>query len=172
MEPSSIFLRVAQVAGITGPGLFSGLGITLSAITIPTILMSPTPLLLQQWRSTFLSGASIGPPLAIISFLNLGYVAYTKRNESIKNPGIHSNPVEWKSYAFCALATLVVVPFTIVFINGTNRILMAESASDSGKTSLADSQARSLVEKWSRLNALRSCFPILGLVVVLWSALK
>ncbi len=172
METSSLFLRTAQVVGITGPALFAGSGITYSLVTIPAILKAPTPLLLQQWRSIFTTGATIGPPLAIISFLNLGYVAYTKRNEGIRSQGINSNPAEWKAYAFCGLVTLAVVPFTLLFINGTNSILLAESASDAGKKSTADDQVRELVMKWGRFNALRSFFPVIGVMVVLWSALR
>ena len=172
MESSSILVRTAQVIGITGSALFTGSGITYSLATIPAILKAPTPVLLQQWRSVFTTGASIGAPLAIISFLNLGYVAFIKRNETINERGTNSNSAEWKAYAFCGLITLAVLPFTLLVINGTNSILLAESASDGSKRSLADRRVRELVEQWGRLNALRCVFPFVGVMVVLWSALR
>lgn len=84
---------------------------------------------------------------------------------------------EWKAYAFCGIATVAIVPFTVLIMGGTNGKLLAASTSGANEDAetllkLKDGQVRELVRKWGMLNVVRCCFPILGTLVVLWVALK
>jgi hypothetical protein len=88
MDDSSPIRRTAQVIDITASALFASLGFAFTLGIIPVILKSPTPLLLQQWRYIYTTDHNVGPPLAVILFLNLTFVPYTKYNKEIANESV------------------------------------------------------------------------------------
>jgi hypothetical protein len=50
----------------------------LSVVTIPAAMQAPAPLAVKQWATIYNRGATIGLPLAVISALATGYVAYNR----------------------------------------------------------------------------------------------
>ena len=66
-------------------------------------------------------GIAYGPPFALVSCLSLGYVAYDSYT---------SNSANWMIYAFPALTTVGIVPFTKITMDGINSTLIAEGTVD------------------------------------------
>lgn len=100
------------------------------------------------------------------------FVGYAKYSRAVGSESVGSGFAEWKDYAFCVLATDLILPFTVLFMERTNKELLGACEEEAGKALREEVDARSLLRRWVRLNALRCCFPVLGTTVVLWSALK
>ena len=153
----------------TPPG--AGLAITVQAI--PAILLSPRDLLLRQWRTVHDAGIAYGPPLALVSSLSLGYVGYD---------AYVAGSADWTAYAFSALMTVGIVPFTKVTMDGINAALIAEGGEGVGRGVLAarekearglgEREVRGLVGRWRFWNWARMMMPVVGTAVGVWTALK
>jgi len=169
MDGSSTLVRTSQVVGITASTLLAGSAFTMSLITVPLILASPTPILLQQWRTLFTTGSKIAPPLAIFTFVNFSYLAYVSRSDQGQT---HPSRSSWRGYGFAAISAVAIVPFTLLFMKGVNDQLMVASGEGVGKAALSAVDVTGLVERWGMLNSIRSVLPLLGAVVGLWTALN
>jgi hypothetical protein len=60
----------------------------------------------------------------------------------------------------------------VLFVERTNRKLLAVCEEEAGKALLEEVDVRSLLRRWEGLNAVWCCLPVLGTTVVLWSALR
>jgi hypothetical protein len=67
-----------------------------------------------------------------------------------------------KGCAFCVFATDLILPFTVLFMERTNRKLLAAYEEEAGKALLEEVDARSLLRRRGRFNAVRCCLPVLG----------
>lgn len=56
----------------------TGSNTCLSLVGIHTAMEAPAPLAVKQWYSIFTRGGAIARPLAILSALATGYVAYNR----------------------------------------------------------------------------------------------
>ena len=65
-----------------------GSNVSLSVVGIPAAMQAPAPLAVKQWYTIFTRGGAIARPLAAISALATGYLAYhrTFRPISISLP--------------------------------------------------------------------------------------
>ncbi|KAI9877952.1 MAG: hypothetical protein M1830_002359 [Pleopsidium flavum] len=135
---------------------------SLSLVTIPVLLQTSTPtsLLLQQWKSIYLRGHIQGPAIATLTGLTYAYVAYAKSQQGKDGTG----------YGIAGLATVAIVPYTLTIMGSVNRRLM-EAAAAGPRTAVGSEEVKVLVARWSRLNAVRGLFPLLGGIVGLWSVL-
>lgn len=140
---------------------------------VPAILLSPRDLLLRQWRTIYNAGIAYGPPFALISCLSIGYVAYDSYS---------ADSADWTIYAFSALTTVGIVPFTKLTMDDINSKLIAEGGVEGGgsvlmakKTDakgLGEEEVRELVKRWRFWNWMRMMMPLVGTVMGLWTALK
>ncbi|KAI4641259.1 hypothetical protein J4E93_008138 [Alternaria ventricosa] len=111
-------------------------------------MVAPAPLAVKQWYTIFTRGGAIARPLAAISALATGYLAYHRTSYSISislptpmpplqsqathEQYITNNPTEDRTstpFRLNALATLLlpsIVPFTILVLGPTNNKLMAK----------------------------------------------
>lgn len=153
--------------------ILPGAGFAITVQCIPAILLSPRDLLLRQWRIMYDVGIAYGPPLALISCLGLGYVAYDSYN---------LNSADWMIYAFSALSIVGIVPFTKITMDNINATLIAEGGVEGGGNLLAakkteakrlgEKEVRALVERWWFWNGMRMVMPLVGTAMGLWTALK
>lgn len=140
----------------------AGTNIAISLGIIPAILPAPKNILLPQWRSLYKKGAATAPPFAAFAFANLTYVAYTLYHSEGNSDG-------WLGIAIAAMATLAIVPFTLIFAQSTIDKLMAEFDK---RTDLSEGEVKDLVQEWSNLNAVRGLFPLSATAIGLWTALS
>lgn len=85
-------------------------------------------------------------------------------------------------YAFSALTTVGIVPFTKLTMDDINATLIAEGGVEGGSKMLTakktkakgleEKEVRELVKRWRFWNLMRMMMPLGGTVVGLWTALK
>lgn len=85
-------------------------------------------------------------------------------------------------YAFSALCTVGIVPFTKLTLDDINATLIAEGGVDGGSSvlmakkteakGLEEKEVRELVKRWWFWNLMRMMMPLVGTVMGLWTALK
>ncbi|KAI0810380.1 hypothetical protein GGR55DRAFT_136823 [Xylaria sp. FL0064] len=159
MAPNSTALTIAAGASILASGWGAGMSSSLTVLGIPTILHgnAPSELRVSQWRFQFLRGQAIIPGLALANAVNYWNVAYH----------CWSRGLEWRGFAAAGVSTFFMIPFTLTFIMGTNRKLLA--AAEGREKTLSDDSAKSLIKKWGDLNIARAVLPILGTGLALWN---
>ncbi|KAJ5556465.1 DUF1772-domain-containing protein [Penicillium frequentans] len=98
------------------------------------------------------------PPIAVAVASSLTYLAWSVR----QGGPLYKTTVYSRSglYLAAAVLTIGIVPYTLIFMVGTNNALMkkAESTSD------ADKEVPDLIERWKTLNLGRSIFPLAGAI--------
>jgi hypothetical protein len=150
--PTSI--RLAQVIGLTMSSAIAGTVVTISAMLVPRLLESPSPLLLKQWKHTFDVGKATVPPLAGICALCFGYLAY----EAKRSPS--ALPRLWQMYATSAVLCIGIAPYTLTAMASTNNKLekkaeetsMLKAEDKIVEVGLGGESAHQLVDKWASLN--------------------
>jgi len=159
IEPLPI--RVVQALGITTSLVLAGAIASISHITTPVLSTTPPSTFLPLWTRLYARGAATAPPLAVLSTACFLYLAYSAS--------------DWTgAYATAAAATLAIVPYTLLFMMGTNRRLEARakmvgaSAKEDGGR---QEESRALLEWWTVLNFGRSVLPLVGGLVGLWSVM-
>lgn len=143
--------------------------------TVPALLLAPTPLLVRQWRTMYLRGKSIAPPISVVSLASSGYLAMKLYNAPLS---VHHPRGEL--YALAALMTVSIVPYTLLVMSDVNAKLMAkaeEMESLDAKDEVTEigmpkgESAKELVDWWAVLNLGRGVFPLLGAVLGAWASL-
>ena len=149
----------------------SGTLASISLITIPAVITSPTPLtLLTTFHSALNSGVRVCPPLAVLS--SLAHLTNSYYYYHYAGAGGGSSGAAKLSIA-AALATLGIVPFTILVMQGVNEKLFSleraelemEKRAGGGRGREVQRETRDLVRRWARLNLVRAVFPALGAVL-------
>ncbi|XP_014553810.1 hypothetical protein COCVIDRAFT_106625 [Bipolaris victoriae FI3] len=162
-------MMVAQTVGITASMFLFGSNTCLSVVGIHTAMEAPAPLAVKQWYSIFTRGGAIARPLAILSALATGYVAYNQDPSST-------------AFRLNLASTILlpsIVPFTLLVIAPTNAKLMAkkdklESASLEDKAVEANvaqgETVHELMDRWATLNMARTLLVGVGAVCTVLAA--
>ncbi|KAI1425099.1 hypothetical protein F5Y12DRAFT_391891 [Xylaria sp. FL1777] len=160
MAPSSTTLAVAAGASILASGWAAGMSASFNLLGIPSILHgnAPSEVAVRQWRFQFNRGQAIIPGLGLLNALNYWNVAYH----------CWSRGLEWRGFAAAGVSTFFMIPFTLIFIAGTNKKLL-EASSEGREKTLSDASARSLIKKWGDLNIARAVVPVVGTGLALWN---
>ncbi|KAJ5113388.1 DUF1772-domain-containing protein [Penicillium angulare] len=156
--------RLAQVVGISGAAWLAGNVASLSTIVTPVLLQShkedniSSRLLAKQWRGLFEKGRSTNPPIAAGTASSLIYLAWAVRRGS----PLYKSAAYSRSglYIAAAILTVGIVPFTFVFMDPTNDVLIEKARS----TSDSDPEVSELIKRWTRLNFGRSLLPLAAAV--------
>ena len=98
-------------------------------------------------------GKATNPKFAFVTFLAYSYAAYDYRSRGLP----------WAGYAGAGLLTMAIVPWTLITMLPTNKLLLAGDAKMSVQAS-AD-----LVRKWGQLNMLRGLWPLAGACLGMWT---
>lgn len=112
-----------------------------------------------QWARTYHYGHLLLPCLSVSTFLLYQYTAWSKKRAgSLK---------QWRSLLVAGIVTVLMVPFTWVFMTPTNNKLFAleEMAQINANSVGSLREAQDLVLKWSMLHMTRSMFPLVGAIM-------
>lgn len=131
-----------------------------SYATVPAVAVASSTsqaLAGKQFAKFYNRGHALGPTLAVLGAGTFSWLALTSHNAL---------------YWGAAALDIAIVPWTFAFMMKTNvSILKFADAEDKESSSQGDARLTSLMQKWTRLNFIRSLFPlaagILGLSVVL-----
>ena len=187
--PSSI--QVAQTLGITSSAFIAGMiststtsgspmlttsagGIlSTSANCVPPLLLAPNPLVIQQWRKLFELGKARIPPLAAASALSFSYVSYQWYGTL--------NQPKAEHYGLSAFLTILIVPYTLIFMKKVNNKLLRKAEESKG-LSLDDKiveaglpkgeSSKELLDLWATHNFIRGFFPLAGSILALWTTIS
>ncbi|KAJ5938771.1 DUF1772-domain-containing protein [Penicillium verhagenii] len=157
-------LRVAQVIGISGAAWLSGNIAALSTIAIPGLVQSQNEdhksqsLLARQWAALYETGKKKNPPIAAAVASSLFYLAWSVR----KGGPLYKHTAYNRSglYIAAVVFTVGIVPYTLIFMTGTNSALLGKAQS----TSNDEKEVPDLIQRWNALNLGRSVFPLIGTV--------
>ncbi|KAI1775763.1 hypothetical protein F4818DRAFT_387257 [Hypoxylon cercidicola] len=155
-------LTLSATGGILGSAWVSGSLASLSICAIPALLQCGNTAegLLKGWHLQYSRGLAHIPTTAGIIGLNYIYLAYQH----------HALGLEWRGYATAAAMNLMMAPFTLTVIRPTNNKLLG-AVLGTGKP-LSESVVRMLMEKWSKLSAIRVLMPLAGAILALWNLLQ
>lgn len=158
--PATAFIGGLQAFNIVQTAFATGLSFSLTAISIPTILEAPPPVLAtRQWDTTFWKGSALVRPwfgTATLASLYLAFTAYGADDVS---------SWAWKLYFIGGLSSFAIFPYTIIILNPVNNKLLAKVEQYKGwkYTDLPEKEAgissninHQLIEKWGSLNVLRT----------------
>lgn len=160
-------IRLAQASALLLSSSLAGVSLALSSFLIPRLLELPVPLMLVQWRATFHQGSKTMPPAAAATAALYFYLAAAHR----RGPkGV------W--YLVAGVLNFGIVPYTVAFMMGTNRMLeaRAERAERAGVLEEVVEEAEGvgskfLVDRWGVLNLGRAVMVGVGAVVGAWATI-
>jgi hypothetical protein len=151
-------------------------------------MQAPAPLAVKQWYTIFTRGGAIARPLAFISALATGYLAYNRtrpiapRNSTISSLTPPIEDPKSTSFRLNVLATVLlpsIVPFTLLVIGPTNDKLMAKK-DELATASLRDKNVEAfaaegetvheLMDKWATLNMARALLVGAGALCTVFAA--
>ncbi|KAF2183027.1 hypothetical protein K469DRAFT_710979 [Zopfia rhizophila CBS 207.26] len=169
-EKPPVGILITQAVGITASAFLVGQNAALSYASVPAILQAPAPLAARQWKKMFTTARKVGPTCAIIGMLATGYLAYREDPSS----------APFKLNLAAAILLPSIVPYTLAFIQPTNKALLAKVDS-LATTELTDKAAEAgvssgetvhaLIDKWATLNLGRVLLTGAGTILALWAAL-
>lgn len=138
--------------------------LSISLITVPFLLDTNTQPahMVRQWTRLYHYGHILLPSLSITTCLLYIYTAISKRGSS-KVPSRY-----WTSYLTAGAVTVLIIPFTLVFMTPTNDTLFQlneETKTPGGETVASLDNVQALVRLWTKMHAVRSLFPLVGAVV-------
>lgn len=132
---------------------------------------------LSQWQTTYISGRNAIPPLAAFSSLIWGFLAYHAKT----TPAISREGGMAKVYAYAAAAacSVAMIPYTRLFMHGTNTKLMQRAqqtktlkAGEKYVDVKGEESSHKLVDWWAVLNLGRTALLCAGGVLGAWTALN
>ncbi|KAF9254735.1 DUF1772-domain-containing protein [Marasmius fiardii PR-910] len=166
-------IRIAQAIGISGSAFISGSIISISTISAPVLLtptsfFSPTHAAIQ-WKNLYTRGASLMPPLSLITSLAHFYLAW--KVYAVESRLASSNSLT-KLYVLAGALTIGIVPWTVFAMKPTNEALIRKAVDSPAESALArTNETEKLVEKWITLNLVRGVIPLAGTVAAVYATL-
>ncbi|KAL2018414.1 hypothetical protein VTK56DRAFT_892 [Thermocarpiscus australiensis] len=156
-------IRLTQATALFLSSLASGVSLSLSALVVPRLLESPTPLMLHQWARTFAAGRATMPPAALATAAAYAWLAV---KATTTTPGVvvggGGGSRAGCYYAAAAALSVGVVPYTWAFMMRTNRRLLgmrdrvvvagALEAESEEVGAEEEKGAKYLVDWWGMLN--------------------
>ncbi|KAF7190652.1 Anthrone oxygenase AgnL2 [Pseudocercospora fuligena] len=150
-KPARFDALLPLVSGSTLAGAMSAISI----FSVPVLLeaaISP-PQLYRGFVTLFHLGHHICPGTAVLTFVLYSRAAWKR----------YSTNRSWTLLAIAGVATVSIVPFTLLFMMSTNEALFdLEKESQSATFAGSLESGNELVHRWSRMHLMRSMFPMLG----------
>jgi hypothetical protein len=140
--------NVSKLLALLSTGMFAGAAFYLSTCEHPARMSLGASAALQEFRPSYKRAAPQQAALAVLCFLSGGTLALLTRH--------------WLWLLGGSLVGAV-VPFTLIFIMPTNRVLLDEAKQLDAPTT------ESLLARWARLHAVRTVLSLLGFLVLVWA---
>jgi hypothetical protein len=137
-----------KLLALLSSGMFAGAAFYITTVEHPARMSLGGAPALQEFRPSYKRAAPQQAALAIVCFVCSAALALFTH--------------QWIWLVGGSLAGAV-VPFTLVFIMATNRLLLDERNQLDART------LESLLAKWARLHAVRTILSVLGFLVLLWA---
>ncbi|KFY23827.1 hypothetical protein V493_05616 [Pseudogymnoascus sp. VKM F-4281 (FW-2241)] len=154
--------RVLQTIGLTTTAILTGASASFSLYTVPRLLQSPTPLLLKQFKHMYASGHDSIPTATVVAATSLLYLAYDSR--AVGSPA-------WRGYATAAALALGIVPYTLIVMMGTNKVLLDRAEEEEEKVEAQAASVKQLLDQWATMNLGRSLLLASATLTATWTAL-
>ncbi|TVY27708.1 putative mitochondrial membrane protein, partial [Lachnellula hyalina] len=162
--------RIAQTVGLTSSGLLAGISLSFTLVSVPRLLESPAPLLLQQWTHLYNEGKVTVPPLTIVASTMWAYLAY---GASKAGAGSMEGEKYWGYVAAGVLVRITLksalfVPFTVLVMKDTNAKLLGRG-NLSAEEIVKGESVHQLVDRWGLLNLGRGTALLASALVGTWT---
>jgi hypothetical protein len=131
--------------------VFAGAAVYVNCVEQPARLDLDDRSLLVEWKPSYKRGFAMQAPLAIVGFL-LGALAWRQTHD-------------WR-WLLGAAVLIANWPYTLIGIMPTNNKIMAMDPTQPGP------DARTLVEKWGSLHAVRTALGFAAILIFLWASLR
>lgn len=153
-KPTSI--RAAQALAIFASAGSAGLSLGVSALVLPRLLESPTPLMLRQWARLLEAGKRTFPALAAAAAAPYWFLAYRFWGGAGWNGGTRAGWLYLVAGGLC----VGTVPYTLAVVMPTNRRLLRKveqtrmlgEADEVVETGAREESAKYLVDHWGLLH--------------------
>lgn len=134
----------------------------MSTMAVPGLLAVSVPAqaLARQWETSYNLGKKLMPTTALATLACFGYLAYDRNIRGL----------EWKTSAAAGVATVAIVPYTIIFMGSTNQSLL-DIAGGTAAGVFSYEDVTKLLLKWKGLNLLRAVLPLCGSILGVWGLL-
>jgi hypothetical protein len=133
---------------VLSAGMFAGAAFYVAAVEQPARLAAGVSVALQEFRKSYVRATPLQMGFAIVSFLGSVVVAW------------HSHQWSWLGGGVLVGA---VIPFTMIFLMPTNRLLLDV------RSPLKEEAARALLVKWGQFHIARTFLGVLGFLILLRS---
>jgi hypothetical protein len=148
--------NVLKLLALLSSGMFAGASLYLTTVEQPARMSMGASAALEEFRPSYKRAAPQQAALAIVCFVCGVWLAWLTP---------HSTQHCTQRWLWLLGGSLVgaVVPFTLIFMMPTNRVLLDDSRQLDART------LESLLAKWARLHAVRTVLSLLGFLVLLWA---
>lgn len=138
----------AFVGGISAL-LLSGVNLSASQLTLPTLYRLPDVLSTTVFKQLFYRGGAIIVPLTVISTLTTGLSAYL-------------DPAKRLGFAFAAIASFASLPWTALIMRPTIFRLIELADNEKAREKVQEKEVVSLLKTWRWMNNVRSGLALVG----------
>ena len=137
---------IPEILATLACGIFAGAAIYINLVEQPARLSCGPKLAVIEWRPSYKRGTALQAPLAVIGSV-LAFISWWLDKDS--------------AWLLGGVLLLAVVPFTLIVIFPTNKMLESDELDSSS------AQAEHLLRLWGRLHAVRSALSFLAFVTFL-----
>jgi len=134
-------LEIVQFIGVLSCTLFTGAAIYINLVEHPARMGCGTEIAITEWVPSYKHATRMQVPLAVVSTF-AGLVSWVMTSDLL--------------WLLGALLIFAVIPFTLIVIMPTNKLLL-----DPGIDKISPT-TRALLEKWGHLHAVRSTLTLVA----------
>jgi hypothetical protein len=84
-----------------------------------------------------------------------------------------TGPMAWNIstlYGTASVLTLGIIPFTVIFMRGTNNSLLSKVNMDAESADKSGVEIKRLISRWTAMNVIRSTLPLAGSIIGMTAA--